>query len=203
MKIARKKGYHHGDLREALLTAAERLIATKGTAHVTMREAARLAGVSVAAPYRHFADLEAILAAVAARGFDELRRSMVEQRSGARGPEQQLMAVGRGYLLFAVARAQLYRLMFGSALDKANHPELLAAARAAHGELLSAVRACSDAGLLASGDVTEHALAGWALCHGFASLYEDGVLVRLHPGDVHRLGARLIRRLLDGVLRHR
>src|SRR5271156_4886141 len=98
-----RRGYHHGNLREALVEAALVLIAEKGPAGFTIAEAARLAGVSPAAPYRHFRDAEALLAEVATRGFDQFRDRLAAalDASPASAPSQAPEAVGRAYLAFA------------------------------------------------------------------------------------------------------
>src|SRR5262245_17606369 len=148
MRAARKKAYHHGDLRRALVDAATRIIEDEGPAGLTLREAARLAGVSVAAPYRHFADKDALLAAVVATGFLGLAEALQKARARAKNPEAALEAVGAAYLRFAEANAPVYRLMFGPMLDKTKHPELHAAGLAALNELLGAVADCQKEGLL-------------------------------------------------------
>src|SRR5256712_12176672 len=113
-KLRRPKRYHHGDLPRALLDAALHIVETQGTAALTLRAAARSAGVSQAAPYRHFANKEAILAAVAEDGFRSLMAAMREASaaSGA-GPLERLRAVGLGYATFATRHPSHFRVMFG------------------------------------------------------------------------------------------
>lgn len=203
-RIAKKAGYHHGDLRRALVAAARRIIETKGPAQLTLRGAAQLAGVSVAAPYRHFDDKDSLLAAVLAEGFSQLATALAEGRAKAKGPEKALVAVGNAYVAFAAANASVYRLMFGPALEKEKHPELLEAGHAALSELVGAVTVCHEAGLFGPGvKVDETALAGWATCHGLASLHVDGALGATIPVDVHAAGDRLIHFMLHGVLKKR
>lgn len=202
-RIARKAGYHHGDLRRALLVAAERLIERKGPAQLTLRETAKLAGVSVAAPYRHFADKEALLAAVLEGGFDALASRLSAARLAAPSPQAALVAVGTTYVRFADENRSVYRLMFGSAVDKSRHAALHAAGQAALGELLAAVTACQQAGLLIEAGAHELALSGWALCHGLASLRADGALDSAMPVDGSSAGERLIHFLLHGLLKAR
>lgn len=194
-----KPAYHHGDLRRALIEAAEQLIETAGPAQLTLREAAHSASVSVAAPYRHFANREALLAAVLTKGFHELAARTEAARRRARNPLAKLEAVGIAYVGFAADRPSTYRLMFGPECDKAAYPDLLAAGQAALGVLVQAVQACQAAGLIASPDTRSVALAGWSLCHGLASLHADGILAATLPGDVHRSARALVRMLLVGV----
>lgn len=191
-----KAGYHHGDLPRALLEAAQRLI-ERGEP-LTLRAAAQAAGVSVAAPYRHFADREALLAAVQAQGFRELARRTDEARRAARTPINSLTAVGLAYVEFAADHAAIYRLMFGPECDKANHPELMAAGHAALSVLVEAVAACKAAGLV-KGDVQRVALAGWSMSHGLASLHADGMLAATMPGDLQATARALFKMLIDGV----
>ncbi len=106
--------YHHGDLRAALVKAAAAEIERGGYENLSLRELAESLGVSRAAPYRHFADRRALLAAVAADGFDGL--TAIYRDACGRTPEARLEAAGRGYLAFAAERPQMFRLMFVSDL---------------------------------------------------------------------------------------
>jgi AcrR family transcriptional regulator len=108
--------YHHGDLRAALIAAATAEIERSGYENLSLRELAASVGVSRAAPYRHFADRRALLAAVAADGFDALTRIHRKAIAAEQTPQAQLIAAGRGYLAFAAERPQLFRLMFSSDL---------------------------------------------------------------------------------------
>jgi AcrR family transcriptional regulator len=152
--------YHHGNLRASLIAAAETLLEKAGLEGVSLREAARTAGVSHNAPYRHFANREALLAAVAAGGFARLAAAMDAAGGGSR-------AAGRAYLAFAAAHPALYRLMFGPGLAKDAHPELRAAAEAA----MRPLRAIG-----AAGASRQAAVGMWALLHGLAVLLADGQL---------------------------
>src|SRR5262245_23167774 len=107
--------YHHGNLKEALLTAGGELLEKQGIAALSLRETARLAGVSHAAPYRHFPDKDTLLAALAAEGFELLRQSLA-----ARAAREW----GEGYVMFALAHPHRFRLMFGGQLRFDDYPEL-------------------------------------------------------------------------------
>lgn len=111
------KPYHHGDLRAALLDAADALLDQGGDGAVSLREAARMAGVSATAAYRHFADKEALLAALALRGFEAFGAAMAA--AVAVGDVSPHVARGRAYLRFALARPGRFRLMFGPLLARA------------------------------------------------------------------------------------
>ena len=158
--------YHHGDLRNALLQAAGALLRTGGIEAVSLREAARAAGVSHNAPYRHFPSREALLAALAAEGFRALR-ARVENAGGMR-----LSALGRAYVAFAVEERALFLLMFGSGLDRAAFPEVAEAGRAA----LAVLDRAASGRESAEGTVSAGTLRAWALAHGLAHLVADGLL---------------------------
>ena len=168
--------YHHGDLKEALLAAAFRVLDAESLRAVTLRRLAREAGVSHAAPYHHFPDLDALLAGVAARGFDVLREEMSERSAGEEaGPLGRLQAAGATYVTFAVTRPELFRLMFsGRWRDLSGHPGLREAERRAFEALQAMIvgargRREGDAQVVAAA-----ARAAWAMVHGIAMLLVDG-----------------------------
>ncbi len=109
-----ESNYHHGDLRSALIKAATAEIERGGYENLSLRELAESLGVSRAAPYRHFADRRALLAAVAADGFERL--TAIHRNARGKIPQARLAAAGRGYLAFAAERPQMFRLMFVSDL---------------------------------------------------------------------------------------
>lgn len=152
--------YHHGDLRAAVLSAAGKMVEKEGLAGLSVRAAARRAGVSHNAPYRHFPDREALLAALAADGFKELGKAL-EGRSGRE--------LGEAYVRFALERPQRFRLMFGGQLALERHDELRAYARAAYEPVAKAF-----AGL--GSETNFAAAAAWSLVHGLAHLILDGHL---------------------------
>jgi AcrR family transcriptional regulator len=150
--------YHHGDLRAAVLAAAAKMMEKEGLGGLSVREAARRAGVSHNAPYRHFPDRDALLAALAAEGFSELGKAL-ENCSG-RG-------LGEAYVRFALEHPQRFRLMFGGQLALDRHGELRAQAEATHERLAKAF-----AGL--GSEASHAAAAAWSLVHGLAQLILDG-----------------------------
>lgn len=164
------KPYHHGNLRESLLEAAGIVLAKQGAHGITLRDVAKAAGVSHAAPYHHFSSLDDLLAAVAQQAFvalgDALERASDEPDTGER-----LLKINDAYVACACARPEQFRLMFGPLLTrKAEYPALQAAADRAFGFLLAA--ACAhDA---EQGPVL--ALTGWSLAHGLSNLLIDGAL---------------------------
>jgi AcrR family transcriptional regulator len=171
-----RRGYHHGNLREALMKAALDLIATKGPAGFTFAEAARAAGVSPAAPYRHYRDRDALMADVARRGFEafegKLRQTWAE---GAPDPFKALDRLGRAYLEFARKEPAQYSAMFESGLSFASFPELHLAGERAFEVLKEACAAL--VATLPEGErppVLMMALHIWATTHGIASLFARG-----------------------------
>jgi AcrR family transcriptional regulator len=168
--MGRGKPYHHGNLRQALLEAAIRLIAESGATAFTLREVARRAGVSHNAPYRHFQDKDALLAAVATEGYRELTEAMVKaagQRSSAR---DRLKEAGLAYIAFALRRPEHFTVMFDAPFSKRTNPEAGSASEHAFSTLLNLVRDCQRDKQLPSGDPLAFGLLAWSMVHGIAKL---------------------------------
>jgi AcrR family transcriptional regulator len=163
--VKRLRGQHHGDLRNALLAAALELVAERGPRGFSVAEAARRAGVSSAAPYKHFADRDALLAALAVRGYEQqVQRFTAALAAAPDGPVDRLAAVVRAYVAFAVEERPLFDVVFGAGLDKAEHPDVGAASAAVLALLLSETAA------LAPGvdEAQELLMAVASLAHGYA-----------------------------------
>ncbi|OBG19330.1 TetR/AcrR family transcriptional regulator [Mycobacterium sp. 852002-51057_SCH5723018] len=173
---APRDSYHHGDLKRALTSAALSLVAEKGPKGFTLTEAARRAGVSAAAPYRHFADKAELLAAVAEQGFRDLHAELVAAGVDTSEPRARVIELGRTYVRWAVAHPDHYRVMFGAELDKSRHPALGFAALQAFGDLVDAIVASQEAGIVDGGDPRSVAAPLWSLAHGVASLAIGGEL---------------------------
>jgi AcrR family transcriptional regulator len=173
----RKSAYHHGDLRRALVAAARAILEEGGLAALSLRAVARRAGVSQAAPYHHFPDKDALLAAVAADGFDALDQAMQVRMAGVSDPAERLNASGVAYVMFAVANPALFQIMFGAAMHGlAAHAERLAAGERAYATLERAVTAVVEQADGAESDVGLACLGAWALAHGLAKLLVEGGL---------------------------
>lgn len=199
-KYPSKPPYHHGDLPRALVAAATRLIEDGAGAQVTLRAAAEAAGVSIAAPYRHFESREALLAAVLIEGFHELTRCMEDARAAATEPLAALAATGLAYVRFAADRPALYRLMFSPACDKAAFPELMDAGHASLAVLQDSVRGARQQLGITDEAVARVALSGWSLTHGLASLYVDGLLADACPAEaLDALAQGMIATLIAGL----
>ncbi|UXA05100.1 TetR/AcrR family transcriptional regulator [Mycobacterium sp. SMC-2] len=172
----RRDSYHHGDLKRALTSAALSLVAEKGPKGFTLTEAARRAGVSAAAPYRHFADKAALLATVAEQGFRDLHAGLAAAAEATPDPKDRVVELGRAYVRWAVAHPDRYQVMFGAELPKADHPELAVAGEQAFADLLDAIAACQAAGIVGGRDPRELAAPLWSLVHGVSSLAIGGEL---------------------------
>jgi AcrR family transcriptional regulator len=176
----RKASYHHGNLKEALVDAALAVLGERGAAKVTLREVARRTRVSQAAPYRHFANGAALLAAVAAAGFDALGRQMAARVAAAGGdPRARLQASAVGYTEFALQNEALFRLMSGTeAGPPSSHPLMEEAARRSFRVMLDELVGCQKAGLVRHGEPMDLGLGAWAMIHGMCALLLDGQLER-------------------------
>jgi AcrR family transcriptional regulator len=172
----RRDSYHHGDLKRALTSAALSLVAERGPKGFTLTEAARRAGVSAAAPYRHFDDKAHLLATVAEQGFVELHAALTAAADSASEPAAKLTEIGRAYVRWALANPDQYRVMFGADTDKTRHPSLAVAAGQAFDDLLDAITRCQTAGMLRGQKARQIAGPLWSLVHGIASLAIDGEL---------------------------
>jgi AcrR family transcriptional regulator len=177
---ARGRPYHHGRLREELLAASLDLLAETGVDGLSLREVARRARVSKTAPYRHFADRQALLDALAADGMRRLAermRTAVDQ-AGADTEDRQFALAG-AYVRFALDRPAQFQLMFGrSKTGYASAPELREAAEAAFAVALDVVCHGQSHGDIVAGDPTVPAGVAWALVHGVATLAITDHLVR-------------------------
>lgn len=172
-KGGESRGYHHGNLREALMQAALDLIAERGPAGATFAEAARRAGVSPAAPYRHFRDREELLAAVAAAGFDRFAEALKAGWNGGRPDAASAYErMGHAYLDFARQHPADYVAMFESGIPTEADPALRQAADRAFGVLREAAETLVAA-MPAPGrpPALMVALHTWALAHGVAALF--------------------------------
>jgi len=204
-RVRKKTAYHHGDLRRSLVNAALRLVDEQGASAVTLREVARMAGVSRQAPYRYFVDRTELLAAVAEEGFRALHSELVQASQAAPDPSAALQAIAVTYVSFAVANPAQFRIMYGAEVATAvsrGMPTLAAARDATHGTVTQTVAALqrvtgSDV------DTLDYALTAWALVHGLASLLVEGQMNRhpyqeRTPRELTELVTRTLRRGLWG-----
>jgi AcrR family transcriptional regulator len=194
-------GYHHGDLRRALVDAATAIVADDQNWEFSLREVARRAGVSHNAPYRHFPEKFDLLAAVAAEGFNALESAMTAAAEQATSPDAALLAIGRAYAQFGAANPARYRLMFGTALGptRAGLPPVVGQAAAGSKAVLSSVleegvaKQCFVAPGDDANDYVFLTLAAWAVMHGLTMLLIDGLAdAKPSPALFDRMGSALL-----------
>lgn len=201
----RRAAYHHGNLRRALIDAALEILGREGVGALSLREAARRAGVSHAAPFRHFADKQDLVAAVAEEGF---RAMTAEMRAATPAdldhPVARLQALGVRYVTFAASHPAHFRVMFGPEVaDRRAYPALRTAADEAFELLVGGLAACQRAGLVRAGEPRELALTAWSATHGLASLVVSGQLPgerRELAGSVEELALRVTASLFRGLM---
>ena len=173
--MAKRRNYHHGDLRNALLQAALTMVEEIGLEQLSLRKVAASVGVSHAAPEHHFPSMRHLLNAIATWGFETFVHTLAQEMDSApkRGPEI-LRAARRGYLAFARTRPNVLRLMFSSGRLDWNAPELCAAADAAWNQLLElSAPAARHLGLETEGERRRLAGLIWSQIHGEAHLMID------------------------------
>lgn len=183
--------YHHGALFESLIDAAGAVLEEEGLEALSLREVARRAGVSTAAPYHHFADKQALLVALAIDGFDDLEAALSRATKRAPTARARLQAVADGYLRFAKQRPAVYQLMFSPLLAEARGagPLFEASQRA-----LSVLRGAVLSGNKGADGVD--VLLAWALGHGVASLAELGLFDGPSLGAPKKVEALVMERLV-------
>jgi AcrR family transcriptional regulator len=170
--------YHHGDLRRTVIeTAMGMLLEDKGW-QFTLREVARRAGVSHAAPYKHFPDKAALLAEMALLGFDKLRQVLTAAKPGRpRTLRDEFFAMARAYVRFGTSNPALYRLMFSAEAGKGADVHLNERALAAFGVVIELLERGQTEGALRKRDLRGQATACWAQMHGITLLTIDGLLL--------------------------
>jgi AcrR family transcriptional regulator len=190
-----KTAYHHGDLRAACVRAGMELLEESGQTALSLRAVARRAGVSPAAPYRHYADREALVAAVAAVGYRDLAARLAAAHPSPSTPEE-MISVAIAYVRFALERPALFRIMFGEPCDRDND-ERVAATTAVSLYLREIV----ERSFPQADDAEALATAIWALVHGLAFLHLDGKLDSAGPSVVADRVSSAIQALLTSTSR--
>jgi AcrR family transcriptional regulator len=178
-KPSRSKTYHHGDLKNALVEAAAKLVSERGAASVSLREVARVAGVSHAAPYHHFKDKAGLTAAVAEEGFrrfDQYQQRAL--RNASSDPKERLAALGKSYIRFAIANPHFFRVMFrGDFTEFEQYSSLSTLGEQTFDRLVNTVR--ENVKTSNEPEIMIAALRAWALVHGLATLWLDGGLNKI------------------------
>ena len=192
--------YHHGNLRNTLLTIAVELLAEDGVHALSMRKMAQRAGVSHNAPYMHFRDKDAVLAAIAEEGFIllaiEVESAIAKADKSAR---QQLIAASETYVRFALDRADRLQVMFRP-IEVEKYPKLLEVSQASLNRLFEIVKAGQEKGELRSGNPHEMTKAIWTMVHGIAALsIAYKTLLLPEKNSVEDVVRTLMNYLLDGL----
>lgn len=200
-KPNREAPYHHGDLRQALIDGALALINEKKDARtLSLREVARRAGVSNAAPYRHFADKDALLAALAEKGFRMLTAFLRKGVDSADDPLLGLQASGVGYVRFAIAHPSYYRVMFSAFQpEDATCSELNEAGDESFSVLVEAIIAGQSAGKVKSGAPQQLAWVAWSMVHGLAMLVIERQLPLMDEASVVAFAETATQALMEGL----
>ena len=176
-----KAKYHHGDLANSLVSATVSLLETRGLAQLSLREVAREAGVSHAAPAHHFGDKAGLLTAVAVEGYQLLAQALLASQTPAgRSPEQRLLDAGYAYIQFALSHTAHFEVMFRPALTNSDSPEYLASSLAARQVLETCIRNFlqhrSPAEQIQERKIQGTVIALWSQVHGLATLWLAGNL---------------------------
>lgn len=172
-KPLRKSGYHHGDLRAGLIEATRRLVEEKGPDGFSVTDACRLAGVSTAAPYKHFKDKSEMVLAMVMEGMERHRADMVASLEGIPpGSPLRLQALGKEYVAFALREPGVFRLKFGGFTDGLDDPALQAAGERTFGIVLNEVAQCIGETEITP-EVRRRGFMLWSFVHGLSFIMDD------------------------------
>jgi AcrR family transcriptional regulator len=207
--MARKadaRPYHHGDLKNALIAAGLRVLTEQGVPALNLREVARVAGVSHAAPYRHFPDKQALITAIAIEGFEMLAAALPAADSAPHGSTiDRLAAAGVAYLCFAIDNPAHIRIMFGGDGMRRDDPALYAISKFGLEYLVTHIQIAQATGEIGQADALDTAKSLWAAMHGFALLVIEGQFRAPGEADVAMrahataLAERCVRSILHGM----
>jgi len=168
--------YHHGDLKNALIQAGMEILGSEGLGSLSLRKVAKQAGVSHAAPYAHFKDKQALIAAISTEGFRQLQSQIkIVFETFAKQPDILLYETAWAYFQFATNEPDCFKLMFSSALEKEKeYPYFVAISQESFAHLVKIVEICQESGVLKHGPADLMAIQLWSHVHGFTSLYIEG-----------------------------
>ena len=191
-----KGRYHHGDLKNALIQAGSQILVEEGMGALSLRKVASRAGVSHSAPYAHFSDKQALVAAISTEGFRQLFEHMkAAAEANLSDPASMLVEVAYAYLSFALDSPAFFKVMFSGILEHEKaHPEFVAMSKKNFELLVELVEQGQTAGVLRKGPPDRMAVSIWSMVHGFTALMIDRQL----PGSIR--DSKDLKALLSEVL---
>jgi AcrR family transcriptional regulator len=168
--------YHHGDLKNALIHAGIEILATEGVGGLSLRKVAQNAGVSHSAPYAHFADKQALIAAISTEGYRRLYVKLLTVSRNYQGdPLRQLVEAAWVYTRFALDDPAHFKITFSGVIEKEkDYPEFVEMSQRSFSVVVDIVQACQVDGILDAGPTDAVAVSVWSLVHGFLSLLLEG-----------------------------
>ena len=168
--------YHHGDLKNALIQAGVKILSKEGISGLSLRKVAKQAGVSHAAPYAHFADKQALIAAISTEGYKQLYDRIEKVRQNHTGdPAYLLVETAWAYIDFGLNEPDRFKLMFSSVLEKEKeYPDFVHFSKKNFAQIVDVISACQEAGILRPGPTDLTAVSVWSAVHGLVMLYLDG-----------------------------
>lgn len=171
-----KKSYHHGDLKNALIKAGIEILAQEGVGELSLRKVAQKAGVSHTAPYAHFTDKQALIAAISTEGFRLLHEQvLVVTQTYADDPARQLVETAWAYVQFALHDPDQFKIMFSSVLEKEKeYPDFVAMSQSNFQQVVAVILTCQQAGILRAGPPELMTVTVWGAVHGFIALLLEG-----------------------------
>jgi AcrR family transcriptional regulator len=170
--MPKKKSYHHGDLKNALIEAGADILSKEGVSALSLRKVAQKAGVSHAAPYAHFADKQALIAAISTEGYKKLYKQIAQVAEQYRSdPLRRLFEACWAYVQFALTEPDHFKVTFSGMIEKEqDYPAFVETARQTFSLVVEVVAQCQQAGILRQGAPDLTAVSVWALIHGFVTL---------------------------------
>jgi AcrR family transcriptional regulator len=164
--------YHHGDLKNALIQAGVEILAKEGVGSLSLRRVARYAGVSHSAPYAHFSDKQALIAAISTEGFRKLYTALENATQPySSDPKRQLIECAWAYIQFATSERDIFKIMFSGILEQEkDYPDFVEISHRTFNRVVQVVDACQKAGVLRSAPLELSAVAVWGQVHGIVSL---------------------------------
>lgn len=163
--------YHHGDLKNALIQAGIEILSREGIEALSLRKVAKRAGVSHTAPYAHFTDKQALIAAIAAAGYQKLYDALFAAQNPQAPPLARLLATAHAYLQFALDEPDHFRITFSGVVEaEQDYPEYIEQSKRCFGLVVTVVESCRAGGLFTKGDTQLIAVSIWSGIHGFVQL---------------------------------